>query len=287
MSEKRKAALFYAKHLGWKVLPLHTPINGGCSCKNKADCNDVGKHPRNRDGVTGATDDLKIINKWWSKWPDANIGIATGAVSGLVAVDIDPRHGGDESLYELINEYGPLPNTVEAITGSGGRHILFEYPSFHIKNLNHGEIAQGIDIKGDGGYIVVAPSLHKSRNYYEWELSSHPREVPIAPLPDWLKKKLWSLIQSEETSAHQALPAEVWHEMMQGVTEGRRNNTVLRIAGHLLRRYVNPTLTLQLILAWNRIYCHPPLSETEVVRTVNSVARMELRRRKGEAKHGA
>lgn len=257
---KRKAAFFYAKHLGWKVLPLHTPINGGCSC-NKAECEDIGKHPRNRNGVTGATDDLTIINKWWGTWPDANIGIATGAASGFIAVDIDPRHGGDVSLDELINEYGPLPNTVEAITGSGGRHILFKYPGFHIKNLNRGEIAQGIDIKGDGGYIVVAPSLHESGNHYEWELSSRPEDVQIADMPEWLATLIQKANTKKSREARAQITGRVWKQYLQGgpIEEGTRDNTLFKIGSSMRSRGAGYEDILATLTAVNDQRCTPPL----------------------------
>ena len=70
------------------------------------------------------------------------------------------------------------------------------------------------------------------------------------------------------------------------MTEGGRNNAITRVTGHLLRRYVNPSLTLQLMLAWNQAYCLPPLDTAEVVKTVNSIAALELRRRQGGRNNG-
>ena len=89
-----QAALVYAKR-GLPVLPLHAPDAGReCSC-GKGKCPSPGKHPRTAHGLKDATVDLVTINSWWSTWPTANIGIATGKASGLVALDIDPRHGGE------------------------------------------------------------------------------------------------------------------------------------------------------------------------------------------------
>src|SRR5262245_28545135 len=97
------AALAYA-HRGWSVLPVHTVTNGQCTCGNVT-CASPGKHPRTAHGVKDATSDEATIRQWWSQWPKANIGIATGAISGLVVLDIDPRHGGDESLQQLIQAH--------------------------------------------------------------------------------------------------------------------------------------------------------------------------------------
>jgi hypothetical protein len=79
--------------------------------------------------VKDATTEEATIRQWWTRWPDANIGIATGAVSGLVVLDIDSRHGGDESLQQLIQAHPTdFPETVRSLTGGGGSHLLFQYP---------------------------------------------------------------------------------------------------------------------------------------------------------------
>jgi hypothetical protein len=180
-----EAALACAKR-GWLVLPMHTPISQGCSCRAVV-CKNVGKHPRVPHGLYDATLDVPTIKSWFTKWPNANIGIATGAQSGLIALDEDPRHGSEESLQALTAKYGKLPDTVESLTGGGGRHRLFKHPGVPIKNDGAGaRLGPGLDIRGDAGIIVLPPSLHRSGNRYEWEFSSHPDEVPIAPMPSWM-----------------------------------------------------------------------------------------------------
>ncbi len=111
----RLAALAYAAR-GWHVFPCHSARAGRCSCGAPA-CQHPGKHPRTLHGLKDATTDPALITRWWQQWPDANVAVATGAVSGLVALDEDPRHGGDVSLDLLTHEHGPLPETVEALTG--------------------------------------------------------------------------------------------------------------------------------------------------------------------------
>lgn len=96
-------------------------------------------------------------------------------------MDIDPRHGGDESLLALP----PLPETVECLTGGGGRHVYLEWPGFEVRCSNNA-LGPGLDLKADGGYTLAPPSVHPSGRRYEWEISSHPDEVPVAPMPDWL-----------------------------------------------------------------------------------------------------
>jgi len=177
-------ALEYAKH-GWHVFPLHCPTNGGCSCGRP--CNNTGKHPRTKNGLLDATTDQGVIRRWWNRWPEANIGVRTGAVSGIVVIDIDPEHWGDETLYELESQYGKLPETAEAKTGGGGRHIVFRHPSFNVRS-GVGILGEGIDIRADGGYIVAPPSKHASGSIYSWDVTS--REKGIAEMPPWLQEML-------------------------------------------------------------------------------------------------
>lgn len=116
------AAITYARR-GWPVFPCHTPRfpkdaakPPRCSC-GTSDCTSIGKHPRTVHGHLDGTTDEEVIGRWWARWPSANIGLVTGAASGLVVLDIDPRHGGDLSLENLEAEQGKLPDTVESLTG--------------------------------------------------------------------------------------------------------------------------------------------------------------------------
>lgn len=157
------AALKYAKS-GFPVFPLHSAPGGKCSCGN-GDCESPGKHPRTNTGFKAATKNRGRIKEWWTKWPGANIAIPTGRASGLLVLDIDPRNGGDESLAEFEARFGPLPATAAQNTGGGGKHYLYKYAEFQVPKT----LASGIDVKSDGGYIVVAPSVHASGKPYRWE----------------------------------------------------------------------------------------------------------------------
>lgn len=157
-------ALDYASR-HWHVFPIYTVRNGKCACGQN--CDTPAKHPMVSGGVYAATIRLPQIKEWWSKWPDANIGIATGQVSGIFVVDVDTRHDGEASLQELVKQYGIVEGTpLVVITGGGGRHILFEHPGLKIPNKV--KLADGLDIRGDGGYIVAPPSLHISGQRYRW-----------------------------------------------------------------------------------------------------------------------
>lgn len=195
------SALTYARW-GWRVFPLHTPRGSGCSC-GSATCGNAGKHPRTRHGFKEATTDDAQIAAWWSEWPDANVGIATGPESGILVLDVDPRNGGDDSFDELIDRIGPLPETPEVLTGGGGRHLFFRWPA-GVDALRAKPIGQGIDIKGAGGYVVAAPSLHASGRAYGWEASSRPGDVPLADVPP----ALLAMLQATGKSASGIAPGD-------------------------------------------------------------------------------
>lgn len=106
------------------------------------------------------------VVEWFRRWPDANIGIVTGEISNLIVLDIDPKHGGDAALGRLEQRFGPLSATVEAVTGGDGRHLYFAHPGGLTRN--RAGLAQGIDLRGDGGYIVAPPSIHPTGRPYSW-----------------------------------------------------------------------------------------------------------------------
>ncbi|WP_052158762.1 bifunctional DNA primase/polymerase [Halobacillus sp. BBL2006] len=271
MSRNGKAAQAYASKLGWAVFPLHTPIDKSCSCNNP-NCKSIGKHPRIKNGLKAATTKIDIIRTWWGQWPSANIGVVTGGGSGFVALDVDPRHGGNDSLRKLNEKYGQFPATIEAITGGGGSHILFKH-SGYIKNRTN--ILPGLDIRGDGGYIVVSPSLHLSGNKYEWELSSRPLEVQLTEMPDWLLQKI-----TESEQKQKRKPDVYWLEVIQGVGEGERNTSAASLAGYLLRHGISAPVAYELMLLWNERN-NPPESVEVIETTFHSILNAELKRLRG------
>ena len=156
-------AVSYSEH-GWAVFPLHTAVDGVCDCRKK--CSSPGKHPRTMAGFKDASTDYEKVSEWWSIWPQANIGIATGAVSGIVVVDVDPRNGGLETASGIF-----LPKTAQVLTQGGGFHLYYKYPGPRKLKLG-----AGIDYKGDGGYVVAPPSVGPL-GVYVWQVAMEPQAL--------------------------------------------------------------------------------------------------------------
>jgi predicted P-loop ATPase len=240
-----KTALAYASK-GWHVFPcqpnLKTPF------------------PKTH-GYQDATIDLEKITKWWTDEPNANIGIATGKISGFFVLDVDNKNGarGDETLEQKEKEFGAIKQTVESVTWSKGRHIFFKYPSVEIKcrTALFGD-GCGIDIRGDGGYII-APTSVVAGCPYEWEVSCHPDDIKIGDAPQWLidvcrmSQKLKDLGDENDK-----------------VPEGGRNAAMFDAAVHLKRAGVLKADAWESLKKTNDRKCSPPLGEDELQRIFNS-----------------
>ncbi len=142
------------------------------------------KKPAVAGGFHSATTDLDVVRAWWRRWPTANIGVPTGLASRLWVLDIDGDEG-EASLRRLVVEHGPLPATVEAISGGGGRHLYWAWPNDGPEiGSSSGRVAPRIDVKGARGSIIVPPSIHPNGASYRW-----PGGKPgVAQAPDWLVK---------------------------------------------------------------------------------------------------
>jgi hypothetical protein len=136
--------------------------------------------------------------------------------------------------------------------------------------LNRVGLRPGIDLRGDGGCVVAPPSVHPSGQHYAWVAQRSPDDVALAPLPQWLLGSP-DLLHKGHTLAH-------WRSLVRaGVEEGQRNASLASLSGHLLARDVDPEVALELLLAWNRIRCRPPLDDAEVTAVVDSIARLHQR----------
>ena len=251
------AALEYAR-LGWQVFPCHPtghqPLDGR---------KDVQGH----GGFHLATTDEAQIRQWWTRWPEAAIGLRTGEASGLFAVDVDPRNGGDISLENLEADHGPLPETVESQTGGGGRHLLFDWPGRPVP-CSTGKVAPGIDVKADGGYIILPPSPHASGRTYNWLFGQEPTDRQVAAAPDWL------LARIEEQPPGPSAP-EASESTDNEIPEGYRNTTLASLAGHMRRVGMHVEAIKAALLETNARRCVPPLEEREVLRIATSIGRYD------------
>lgn len=277
------AALDYAAR-GWRVVPCHRIVNGACSC-GREDCGSPGKHPRTKNGLHDATTDADAIRDWWRTWTRASVAIVTGAESGLVVIDVDGDTG-RESLVALECEHGELPATVEAVTGSGGRHYLFRHPGASIRNRQG--LRPSIDVRGDGGYIIAPPSNHISGGVYRWDEGQAPGETELAELPAWLL----NLLTAEPTKEKQ-VPANLQEPIGKGSGHDRliqrgqqyvakaaaasqpgRNNAAFNLAGNVAALAdggdrLSEREIFELLRPWN-LRNNPPLNEDELQTCVRS-----------------
>ena len=226
------------------------------------------KRPATANGVKAATADPDMIRRLWQQLPDANIGIATGTPSGIFVVDVDGIDA-EAELRKLEAQHGTLPASVEAITARG-RHIYFRMPATDVRNST-GKIAAGVDVRGTGGFVIAPPSVHPSGRRYTWSVDS---ASAIAEAPAWLLAK----IAPSNGNGKSAPPSE-WRGLIKGVSEGARDCSLTKLTGYLLRRHVDPFITLELIRVFNATRCAPPLPDKDVERIVSSVAGLELKRR--------
>lgn len=176
---------------GLPVFPTHSRTHDGrCTC-DKDDCGSPAKHPLTRRGLLDASKDPEVVAGWWQRWPWANLGMPTGKASGIVVLDIDPRHDGYHTLAKLIASDDSGILTLEVNTGGGGVHLWFWLPDgADVTNSNKGiadQFGPGIDVRGTGGYVLIPPSLHISGNRYAWGEVATLRPLT---LPAWLLEVL-------------------------------------------------------------------------------------------------
>ena len=253
---RRESALDYARR-GLAVFPLSPIRDGVCACR-RPDCGDhAGKHPLAPlapHGLLDATTDEPAIKTWWRSWPDANVGVRLG--DGIFAVDVDPRHRGDETLARLEREHGPLPQTWETLTGGGGRHVFFRAPSGVRIPSRSRALGEGLDIKSDGGYVVGVESGHLNGRTYTWEVSSHPDDVALADAPAWLLARAVADAETNGQKAPFAMPDKI--------RAGERNSTLFASARSLRARGYSAKAILAALEAENAEKCEPPLEAGEL-----------------------
>ena len=248
-----KYAKFYTEKLGLRVFP----------CK--------GKVPVTPNGCKDATKDPIQIARWFGPDSTYNIAIATG--DGLVVLDTDINHDagkfGDETLAELEQQHAPLPETWTCLTGGGGVHHYFlcDDPDLTVAV----GFAPDLDFRGSGGYVIAPPSIHPTTGRaYEWEASSTPTSVPLAPLPDWLHQ---IMLRGKRDKLRQTKNKEAPSK----VTEGRRNDEMFRLAASLRAKGLTVAEITAALTEANKTRCDPPLSKQEIETICQSAGRYERR----------
>jgi hypothetical protein len=241
---------------GWRVHPVHGFLDGRCMCNGNG-CEHPGKHPRLARWPQLATTDPQRIQRWWSRWPTSNVGIATGG--GLLVLDADGDVGID-SLHALEHVHGPLPETPRSLTGGGGLHFFLTVD--HIVSNKVG-LAPGIDIRCDGGFVVGPPSVHASGRRYAWDLAAHPDDVPLAPAPSWLLD-----LCAQPTARPRAASGDELR-----LVEGQRNRGLFIEACRWRRHGIGAAAIREMLTVVNRHHVHPPLPERELMTIAASAAR--------------
>lgn len=258
MSSLGDAAVAYAK-MGFAVFP----------------CMDNGKEPATKHGFKDATNDPDVIGRVWADYPECNVGIATGAPSGGVfVVDVD-NHGGIDGASFLVDwqrEHGTFPETACATTGGGGEHLFFRAPAgVSVRSATH--VIDGVDVRGDGGYVIAPPSRHPNGSLYEWDL--HPDDCPIAEA----NQSVLDLVRNN--GAQERKP----FELPERIKTSKRNDTLFKYAASLQAKGMGDKDIFTSVGDANRARCDDPLGEAELRKLVNSALGYDKGKSKKEAEH--
>jgi hypothetical protein len=259
------AALAYAER-GWQVFP----------------CKPRDKRPATPNGFKDATTDRLKIGRWWAANPAYNVAIATGAASGFFVLDVDAPEG-FRSAATLTMQYGSLPHTMTQRTGGGGWQHLYAMPKGLRIGNSAGRLGAGLDVRGNGGYVVVAPSVHPSGKAYEWRDLNDEIAAPCA----WLISLITETARPADVVIEAKLPtppattaAGVRNYItgivntLQAAKEGERNNLLLWSAARMFDHGdsladVESTLT--------PIALQIGLTERETLATIKSAANQDRR----------
>ena len=225
--------------------------------------NGKAPHPMASNGVKDATTKTEQVEKWWDRAPNANVGFATGSIF-VIDVDVDEEKDGRVAWKQLCEEEGGAPTTTTVETPSGGMHLYFRAPEgMTIKN-SVSDLAEGVDVRGHGGYVIVPPSSTESGSY------SFAIEEGAAEAPFWLL----DAVRKPERDTADEVPEEI-EEAPDKIPKGKRNDRLTSLAGYVRRKGMGPDEMLSFLTAVNESRCEPPVPEKEVRSIVESVSRYE------------
>jgi hypothetical protein len=230
---------------GWRLFP--------CAPRSKV--------PRLKGWQKVATSDLATIRQWAAKYPGCNWAVVTGLESGVFVLDVDGETG-RASLAALEKQHSPLPDTLISRTGrvDGGEHRWFNYPAGSEIRCSASKIGENLDVKANGGYVIVPPSIHETGRPYQWV---EPKRT-MADAPAWLIELL-----KDRTAKPVISPAEGFGIL----TDGKRNTGLTSYGGALRRKGAELPELEEKLLSANARRCQPPLEEREVRKIAASIAR--------------
>jgi len=258
-----KAALELAQ-AGCPVIPLHGFRDGRCTCGGTKNCH-PGKHPHITKPSKRATIQESQIIEWWEAWPHANVGLPTGKTFNRFVLDVDLDKGGGDSLKSFERKNGKLPLTQRTVTGNGF-HYHFLYPADISIPSNAGKLCAGLDLRGEGGLVVVPNSEHESGRMYRWDPS--PFDLSLVSAPDWLLDLIVNLQSAPDKMTEKKTRIGFFEQL---ILEGYRNETLFkRYACHLRDKALSENYIVEICLALNAYKCSPPLEKIEVITLVHS-----------------
>lgn len=254
MNDCLDAAIKYATKYGWAVFPIRPET----------------KRPYTPRGCLDAKKDVGAIRHWWRKWPDASVGVATGSISGLVVVDEDVNNDtgidGIKSIRLWEKDHGEFPETATAITGRGGSHLYFHYEGNDIRN--RAGLLEGVDVRGEGGYVVAPPSIHPNGTVYQWEFD------PDDYKPAELNQSVLDLLRMNDSEEGATF------ELPERIPAGQRNTTLFKLACSLQAQGLPDDAIRSAVMDSNRNLCDPPVPDDEV----ETITQSALNYKKGELK---
>lgn len=218
--------------------------------------NPRSKQPATTHGCKDATTELDKVRGYWTVQPDLNIGLATG--NGFFVVDLDVDEDKGVNGYELLRDWEretgkKLPETWTAITGRGGYHLFYRDNSTVRNSVG---VRDGVDVRGEGGYIVAPPSVHPNGRRYEWETA--PEDMPAAQANGAVFDFI--LPPAPEKKASFSLP--------DSIPEGERTQTLFRLVSSLQAKGLSDEAIRAAVRAQNEACCQPPLTEKELEQEV-------------------
>jgi hypothetical protein len=203
---------------------------------------------RDGHGYHDATTDPQKIREWWGKWPDANIGVPTGKLSGWLVVDRDHP----AALDALEEEHGALPATRAHRTGSGGMHYLYRYPEGPEIRNSAGRLAEHLDIRGEGGYVLAPPSVTDG----PYEVME---DLPLAECPGWLAEALTAPKKASPRTGGSTTPRAHLVALDGPFLKGQRHDGFLSWLGRQHNRESTLEEFTALALKGNEELCVPPI----------------------------